>query len=57
MGNAQWQVSTFMSKYVPHDLWNTFHNLMVEWDGSPNVRYAFYDLDVLQMKLQEAKEM
>lgn len=53
---TQWQVSTFMGKYVPHDLYGKFHELMVEWDGSPSVRFAFYDLDVLQMKLKEAKE-
>ncbi len=57
MGNPQWQVSAFMKKYVPNDLWDNFYKLMIEWDGSPSVRYAFYDLDVLKMKLQEAKEM
>jgi hypothetical protein len=56
MTNSQWQVSTFMSKYVPHDLYPKFHQLMIEWDGSQSVRFAFYDLDVLQMKLKEAKE-
>lgn len=56
MNNSQWQVSTFMTEKVPHDLWNKFLKLMVEWDGSPSVRYAFYDYDVLKMKLKEAKE-
>jgi hypothetical protein len=54
---TQWQVSAFMSKFVPPELYSTFLKLMQEWDGAPSVRYAFYDLDVLKMKLQEAKEM
>lgn len=54
---SQWEVRTFMSKYVPAELHKKFLQLMIEWDGSPSVRYAFYDLDVLKMKLQEAKEM
>jgi hypothetical protein len=45
-----------MSKYVPVELHKKFLELMIEWDGSPSVRYAFYDLDVLKMKLKEAKE-
>lgn len=57
MGNTQWQVSTFMSKHVPPSLYRTFEQLMREWDGGNGVRYAFYDVDVLRMKLEEAKEM
>lgn len=57
MSNTQWQVSTFMSKYVPIELYPKFNRLMIEWDGSPSVRFAFYDIDVLQMKLKEAREM
>lgn len=54
---STWEVRTFMSKYVPPELYKKFEQLMIEWDGSPSVRYAFYDLDVLKIKLQEAKEM
>jgi len=29
---------------------------MEEWDGNDDVRWAFYDMDVLWMRLKEAKE-
>lgn len=57
MSNPQWQVKIFMSKYVPYELQKKFLELMQEWDGLPSVRYAFYDLDILEMKLKEAREM
>jgi hypothetical protein len=52
----QVQVSTFASK-VPVEYRSNFMELMREWDGNPSVRYAFYDIDLLTKKLQEAKEM
>lgn len=33
-----------------------FYWLMVWWDGSPNVTQAFYNEDLLDMKLGEALE-
>jgi len=51
----QVQVSTFASK-IPSKYYKTFMRLMKEWDGAPSVGYAFYDIDVLKMKLKEAME-
>ncbi len=49
------QVNDFIAKHV-HDIHRPkFRELMREWDGSHSVGLAFYDMDVLWMKLDEAK--
>lgn len=52
----QVQVYTFASK-IPSKYHDKFMQLMREWDGAPSVGYAFYDLDILTQKLEEAKEL
>lgn len=52
----QVQVSTFALK-VPSDVRPKFMELMKEHDGNASVGYAFYDIDVLIMKLNEARKI
>jgi len=48
------KVNTFINE-IPIEYREKFIKLMKEWDGSNSVGYAFYDLDVLKMKYEEAK--
>ncbi len=48
-------MSDFVYRYVADVYRSEFYRLMKEWDRSPNVNLAFYDMDVLWMKLDEAK--
>lgn len=52
----QMMVRDFMNKYVPVDRRFMFRRLMIQWDGNMNVGGAFYDMDVLTMKLKECQE-
>ena len=50
------KVSEFAQKMISDPAVSSkFYKLMIQWDGRRDVGSAFYDLDVLQMKLQEAK--
>jgi hypothetical protein len=49
-------VNEFVGKYVPMEYRKKFNQLMREWDGSFGTSWSFYDMDVLYMKLDEAKE-
>lgn len=55
------QVKKFVNKYVPLENRKKFCQLMRDWDGdnfvsNSYVLDAFYDMDVLEMKLKESKE-
>jgi len=50
------QVKEFANRYVCTELRGVFARLMREHDGLPNYHLAFYDMDVLVVKLEEAKE-
>ena len=50
------QVRDFVGEHVADEYRSKFYQLMQEWDMSPNVYNSFYDMDVLFMKLDEAKE-
>lgn len=50
------QVSDFVHLHVTDEHRSEFYRLMKEWDGNDDVRWAFYDTDVLWMRLKEAKE-
>lgn len=53
------QVKSFYWKVFEEEGKNVatkFLELMVEWDGRKDVYNAFYNEDVLQMKLKEAQE-
>jgi len=39
------------------DIAERFLSLMVEWDGSKTVWGAYYDPDVLRIKVREAKDI
>jgi hypothetical protein len=49
-------VNDFACKYVPLENRKKWWELMKEWDGSEDVRNAFYTMDVLIIKLDEARE-
>lgn len=57
MGLKQMCVHDFIRKFVPSSLRGIFYRLMVQWDGQQNVDLAFYDIDVLQARLKESKEI
>jgi hypothetical protein len=50
-------VRDFINKYVSGDDRLDFLNLMMEWDGDASVLNAWYDKDVLFMKLKEVEEV
>ena len=53
----QMQVSEFINRYVPLENRKKFNQLMKDWDGDDRVvLQAFYDMDVLIMKLKESNE-
>lgn len=54
--STQMNVRIFACKYVPLENRKKWYELMKQWDGSPDVYNAFYDKDVMYMKLKEAKE-
>ena len=52
----QMQVKSFVANCVPQEYRKKFYKLMEEWDGDIYVSLAFYDVDLLHMKLIEAKQ-
>jgi hypothetical protein len=53
----QMNVRNFANKYVPLEYRKRWWKLMREWDKNPDVHNAFYNKDVMYMKLTEAKEI
>ena len=51
------EVREYIRRFVATEYEPIFVRLMREWDGQPNMLGAFYDEDVLKMKLDEAKEL
>ena len=51
----QMQVKDFVHKYVLPSLQRQFYALMRQWDGWSDVSGAFYNMDLLNMKLKEAQ--
>lgn len=50
------EVYEFISNKYGANVATKFYDLMVEWDGSKTVYSAYYDMDVLDVKLNEALE-
>ena len=49
------QVSVYCQKHVEPEYQLRFYQLLREWDGRNDVAGAFYDMDVLVMKHEEAQ--
>jgi hypothetical protein len=54
--DKQMQVKEFANRYVCTELRGVFARLMQEHDGLPNYHLAFYDMDVLLVKLEESEK-
>lgn len=52
----QMRVGEFMSIWVEQKYKSKFIVLMYLWEGEVSVEEAFYDIDVLQARLEEAQE-